>query len=125
MGIYTENCGLDKVTMSFGHDEYLYRVGFAAGLLHRWLHSHIKVHPERFLTSPGFEAQQYHFAGGGSVHDPLPFLLPLAHWQILRLLVHRKGSRDGEFCYLPMDMGLICFLFFLPLVLEILVFWTI
>lgn len=26
LGIYTENCGLDKVTMSWGHDEYLYRV---------------------------------------------------------------------------------------------------
>lgn len=26
LGIYQENCGLDKLTMSFGHDEYLYRV---------------------------------------------------------------------------------------------------
>lgn len=25
-GIYSPNCGLDKVTMSWGHDEYLYRV---------------------------------------------------------------------------------------------------
>ena len=25
-GIYTPECGLDEVTMSFGHDEYLYRV---------------------------------------------------------------------------------------------------
>lgn len=25
-GIYTENCGLDRVLMSWGHDEYLYRV---------------------------------------------------------------------------------------------------
>ncbi|KAJ4708574.1 Inositol oxygenase [Melia azedarach] len=25
-GIYTENCGLDKVTMSWGHDEYMYLV---------------------------------------------------------------------------------------------------
>lgn len=26
LGIYEENCGLDKVYMSWGHDEYLYRV---------------------------------------------------------------------------------------------------
>ncbi|KAK3027119.1 hypothetical protein RJ639_042413 [Escallonia herrerae] len=26
LGIYTENCGLDKVTMSWGHDEYMYLV---------------------------------------------------------------------------------------------------
>lgn len=26
LGIYQENCGLDKVCMSWGHDEYLYRV---------------------------------------------------------------------------------------------------
>lgn len=26
LGIYKENCGLDKVYMSWGHDEYLYRV---------------------------------------------------------------------------------------------------
>lgn len=25
-GVYTENCGLDKVTMSWGHDEYMYLV---------------------------------------------------------------------------------------------------
>ena len=25
-GIYEPKCGLDKVTMSWGHDEYLYRV---------------------------------------------------------------------------------------------------
>lgn len=25
-GIYSPNCGLDQVTMSWGHDEYLYRV---------------------------------------------------------------------------------------------------
>ena len=25
-GIYEPNCGLDKVTMSWGHDEYLYQV---------------------------------------------------------------------------------------------------
>lgn len=25
-GIYSPNCGLDKVTMSWGHDEYMYRV---------------------------------------------------------------------------------------------------
>ena len=25
LGIYTEGCGLRKVTMSWGHDEYLYR----------------------------------------------------------------------------------------------------
>lgn len=25
-GIYSANCGLDQVTMSWGHDEYLYRV---------------------------------------------------------------------------------------------------
>ncbi|MCG8625799.1 MAG: inositol oxygenase [Proteobacteria bacterium] len=25
-GMYEPNCGLDKVLMSFGHDEYLYRV---------------------------------------------------------------------------------------------------
>lgn len=26
LGIYEENCGLDKVTMSWGHDEYMYLV---------------------------------------------------------------------------------------------------
>ncbi|KAK2968222.1 hypothetical protein RJ640_027354 [Escallonia rubra] len=26
LGIYTENCGLDKVSMSWGHDEYMYLV---------------------------------------------------------------------------------------------------
>jgi inositol oxygenase len=26
LGIYEENCGLDKVTMSWGHDEYLYHI---------------------------------------------------------------------------------------------------
>jgi inositol oxygenase len=26
LGIYEENCGLDKVDMSWGHDEYMYRV---------------------------------------------------------------------------------------------------
>ena len=26
LGIYEEGCGLDKVTMSWGHDEYLYHV---------------------------------------------------------------------------------------------------
>ncbi len=26
LGIYTEGCGLDKVDMSWGHDEYMYRV---------------------------------------------------------------------------------------------------
>ncbi|KAH7651229.1 Inositol oxygenase protein [Dioscorea alata] len=26
LGIYSENCGLDKVTMSWGHDEYMYLV---------------------------------------------------------------------------------------------------
>ncbi|XVE54152.1 hypothetical protein DITRI_Ditri03aG0057600 [Diplodiscus trichospermus] len=26
LGVYTENCGLDKVTMSWGHDEYMYLV---------------------------------------------------------------------------------------------------
>lgn len=26
LGVYAPGCGLDKVTMSFGHDEYLYRV---------------------------------------------------------------------------------------------------
>ncbi|KAG1367846.1 Inositol oxygenase 4 [Cocos nucifera] len=26
LGIYTENCGLDSVTMSWGHDEYMYLV---------------------------------------------------------------------------------------------------
>jgi inositol oxygenase len=26
LGVYEENCGLDKVTMSWGHDEYLYHV---------------------------------------------------------------------------------------------------
>jgi len=26
LGMYTENCGLDNVLMSWGHDEYLYRV---------------------------------------------------------------------------------------------------
>ena len=25
-GIYTENCGLDKVVMSWGHDEHMYQV---------------------------------------------------------------------------------------------------
>jgi inositol oxygenase len=24
--MYEENCGLDKVTMSWGHDEYMYRM---------------------------------------------------------------------------------------------------
>lgn len=26
LGMYSESCGLENVTMSFGHDEYLYRV---------------------------------------------------------------------------------------------------
>ncbi len=26
LGVYTENCGLDKVKMSWGHDEYLYQI---------------------------------------------------------------------------------------------------
>lgn len=26
LGIYSENCGLDNVLLSWGHDEYLYRV---------------------------------------------------------------------------------------------------
>jgi inositol oxygenase len=26
LGIYEENCGLDKVVMSWGHDEYMYQV---------------------------------------------------------------------------------------------------
>jgi len=26
LGVYTENCGLENVIMSWGHDEYLYRV---------------------------------------------------------------------------------------------------
>ncbi|KAJ4787471.1 Inositol oxygenase [Rhynchospora pubera] len=26
LGVYTENCGLDKVTISWGHDEYMYLV---------------------------------------------------------------------------------------------------
>ncbi|KAI3956840.1 hypothetical protein MKX01_000874 [Papaver californicum] len=26
LGVYTENCGLDKITMSWGHDEYMYLV---------------------------------------------------------------------------------------------------
>ena len=26
LGIYKEHCGLDNVTLSWGHDEYLYRV---------------------------------------------------------------------------------------------------
>ncbi|GAB4854352.1 Inositol oxygenase 1 [Ancistrocladus abbreviatus] len=26
LGVYTENCGLDKVTMTWGHDEYMYLV---------------------------------------------------------------------------------------------------
>jgi inositol oxygenase len=26
LGVYEENCGLDKVDMSWGHDEYLYHV---------------------------------------------------------------------------------------------------
>ena len=26
LGIYTQNCGLDKVKMSWGHDEYLYQI---------------------------------------------------------------------------------------------------
>jgi inositol oxygenase len=26
LGMYEENCGLDKVTMSWGHDEYMYRM---------------------------------------------------------------------------------------------------
>jgi hypothetical protein len=25
-GIYTPNCGLDKICMSWGHDEYIYQV---------------------------------------------------------------------------------------------------
>ncbi|KAM7519493.1 hypothetical protein LguiB_018455 [Lonicera macranthoides] len=29
LGIYTENCGLDNVTMSWGHDEYMYLVAKA------------------------------------------------------------------------------------------------
>ncbi|GAB2298350.1 Inositol oxygenase 1 [Dionaea muscipula] len=28
-GVYTENCGLDKVTISWGHDEYMYLVAKA------------------------------------------------------------------------------------------------
>jgi len=26
LGIYSKNCGLDNVLMSWGHDEYLFRV---------------------------------------------------------------------------------------------------
>lgn len=26
LGVYSENCGLDKVHMSWGHDEYMYMV---------------------------------------------------------------------------------------------------
>jgi Myo-inositol oxygenase len=26
LGMYEENCGLDKVMMSWGHDEYMYRM---------------------------------------------------------------------------------------------------
>lgn len=26
LGMYEENCGLEKVTMSWGHDEYMYRM---------------------------------------------------------------------------------------------------
>lgn len=28
LGIYKENCGLDNVTLSWGHDEYMYMVCF-------------------------------------------------------------------------------------------------
>ncbi|ERN15249.1 inositol oxygenase 1 [Amborella trichopoda] len=51
LGVYTENCGLDKVTMSWGHDEYMYRVAKencttlpAAGLFIIRFHSFYAMH---------------------------------------------------------------------------------
>ena len=32
-GMYQPNCGLDNVMMSFGHDEYMYRVLVANGCM--------------------------------------------------------------------------------------------
>ena len=46
LGMYEENCGLDKVMMSWGHDEYLYRV--------------LKNHPNMKLPEEGLFMIRYH-----------------------------------------------------------------
>jgi inositol oxygenase len=46
LGIYSQNCGLDKVTMSWGHDEYMYRV--------------LKNHPECKLPEEALYIIRYH-----------------------------------------------------------------
>ncbi|KAK4336646.1 hypothetical protein RND71_044052 [Anisodus tanguticus] len=46
LGIYKENCGLDKVKMSWGHDEYLYRV--------------LKNHPNCTLPEEGLYMIRFH-----------------------------------------------------------------
>jgi len=58
-GIYKENCGLDNVTMSWGHDEYLYQV-----LTH---------HPECTLPAEALAIVRYHsfypwHKNGGDMH---------------------------------------------------------
>jgi inositol oxygenase len=45
-GIYDENCGLDKVLMSWGHDEYMYRV--------------LKNHPNCTLPDEGLYMIRFH-----------------------------------------------------------------
>lgn len=46
LGMYEEHCGLDKVMMSWGHDEYLYRV--------------LKNHPNMKLPEEGLFMIRYH-----------------------------------------------------------------
>jgi hypothetical protein len=63
-GVYAAGCGLDKVQLSWGHDEYLYHL------------------TRDYLPVPG------------AVHDPLPLVLRVASRERIRLSRGRHRSRD-------------------------------
>ncbi|XP_017743593.1 PREDICTED: inositol oxygenase isoform X1 [Rhinopithecus bieti] len=91
LGMYRPHCGLDRVLMSWGHDEYMYQV---------MKFNKFSLPPEvgggRGSPAPATMSRTPETAAGyglptGFLYDPVPLLLPLAHGQRLPAAVQPAG----------------------------------
>ncbi|XP_064489109.1 inositol oxygenase-like isoform X2 [Ornithodoros turicata] len=87
LGIYTENCGLDQVLMSWGHDEYMYQV----------LKNHGTTLPDESLYMIRFHSFYPWHTGGDYMHlcnnKDMEILPWIREFKVLRTLVSWRDIR--------------------------------
>jgi hypothetical protein len=100
LGVYAEGCGLNQVDMSWGHDEYMYRVRpplspvSPVSPTSRFGHGEC-VGLRSFYTSAytlGNGGERVHAAARGAFHRAVPLVLRAAQ----QGCVSRKGNRSAE-----------------------------